>query len=209
MGDKIRVTYNFAPSFCLFVPTFAANYLNKNYGKDTFDLAELDLHNKGIEHDASLTREDYALVPDQGVPHIPFVEELLASATGKDKEGHPILTSKDLAAYSSKRRVDARNSNPEFYKLDFPHKMFGSSNSATLLTIFGGRVPDIRSILIDERIPDKWESRVRSRFGLTFAKFNFTVLPLECSISEKKYRAKLALQQSVTTSQEALNAPQA
>lgn len=30
--------------------------LNKNYGTDIFDLAELDLHN-GIEHDASLTRE--------------------------------------------------------------------------------------------------------------------------------------------------------
>ena len=57
MGDKIRVTYNFAPSFCVFVPSFAAGYLNKNYGKDTFDLAQLDLHNKGIEHDASLTRK--------------------------------------------------------------------------------------------------------------------------------------------------------
>jgi hypothetical protein len=29
--------------------------LKKNYKRDTFDLAELDLHN-GIEHDASLTR---------------------------------------------------------------------------------------------------------------------------------------------------------
>ena len=57
MGDKVRSTYNFAPSFCFFVPNFAANGLNKSYGKDTFDLAELDLHNKGIEHDASLTRK--------------------------------------------------------------------------------------------------------------------------------------------------------
>jgi hypothetical protein len=144
MGAKIRVTYNFAPSFCFFVPNFAANMLNKNYGKDTFDLAELDLHN-GIEHDASLTRkfhldtyrlddddlftitgEDSALVPDQGKPHLQFVKELLASATGKDKEGNLILTSKDLAAYSSKRRVDARASNPEF-TLDLFHKIFGSS----------------------------------------------------------------------------------
>jgi hypothetical protein len=78
-----------------------------------------------------------------------------------------------------------------------------------LLTIFGGRIDDIRSILMDERIPDGWESRVRSRYGLTFAKFNFTVLPLEFSINEKKYSAKMKLQQSVTTSQEALNAPQA
>ena len=79
-----------------------------------------------------------------------------------------------------------------------------------MLTIFGGRVGDLRSILIDERIPGGWESRVRNRWGLTFAKFNLlTVLPLELSISERKYRrAKLASQQP-ETSQEALNAPQA
>ena len=75
---------------------------------------------------ASPPGEDSALVPDQGRPHIPFVNELLANATGKDKEGNPILTSKDLAAYSSKRRVDARATNSA-YTLDFSHKLFGSS----------------------------------------------------------------------------------
>ena len=70
--------------------------------------------------------EDCALVPSQGSPHHKFVEELLASATGKDKEGNPVLTSKDLAAYSAKRRVDARASNPEF-TLDFAHKVVGSA----------------------------------------------------------------------------------
>jgi len=207
MGAKIRVTYNFAPSFCFFVPNFAANYLNKSYGKDTFDLADLDLHSEsGIEHDASLTREDAALVSNQGKPHIPFVDELLASASGKDKEGNPLLTSKDLAAYSSKRRVDARASNPE-YTLSTFHKLFGSSNSATMLTIFGGRVHDLQSILIEERIPEGWESRVRSRWGLTFASFNLIVFPLEFSINEKKYRAKLASEasQRPEESQEALN----
>ena len=73
-----------------------------------------------------LPGEDAALVSYQGAPHNKFVEELLASASGKDKEGNPILTLKDLAAYSSKRRVDARDSNPE-YTLDFNHKLFGSS----------------------------------------------------------------------------------
>lgn len=205
LGAAIRATYNFAPTFCFFVPNFAANYLNKSYGKDTFDLAELDLHSEsGIEHDASLTREDAALVPNQGKPHIPFVDELLASVTGKDKEGNPMLTLKDLAAYSSKRRVDARASNPEFTLSTF-HKLFGSANSATLLTTFGGRVHDIQSVLIEERIPDGWESRVRSRWGLTFGSFNLVVFPLEFSISEKKYRAKLASQQHPEESQEALN----
>ena len=151
MGAKIRVTYNFAPSFCFFVPNYAAYMLKKNYSKDTFDLSELNLHNSpGIEHDASLTRrfhlnaymtsqicmmtliyiftgQDTFIEPNQAKPHIPFVEELLASATGKDKRGNLLLTSKDLAAYSSKRRVDAHKSNPVHYKLDLFHKLFGSS----------------------------------------------------------------------------------
>lgn len=55
MNQKVRETYNFAPSFCFFVPNYAANMLKKDYNKDTFDLSELDVHN-GIEHDASLTR---------------------------------------------------------------------------------------------------------------------------------------------------------
>jgi Peroxidase, family 2 len=146
MGAKVRVTYNFASTFCFFVPNFAANMLSKSYGKDTFDLAELDLHNEtAIEHDASLTRKSYlntyhhsqilmmlstgqdkGIVDSQAKPHIPFVDELLASATGKDSEGNPILTLKDLAAYSSKRRVDARATNPEFTLNTF-HKLFGSS----------------------------------------------------------------------------------
>ena len=76
-----------------------------------------------------------------------------------------------------------------------------------MLTIFGGRVRDLKSFLIEEKLPEGWESRVRSRWGLTFAKFNLTVIPLEFSTSEKKYRTKQALKQS-ETSQEALNAAQ-
>lgn len=76
-----------------------------------------------------------------------------------------------------------------------------------MLTIFGGRVFDIKSFLIDERIPDGWESRARNRWGLTIFKFNWTTIPLELSINEKKYRAKRALQKA-ETSQEALNPPQ-
>ena len=56
LNHHIRATYNFSPTFCSFVPHFAARMLKKDYSKDTFDLEELDLHN-GIEHDASLVRE--------------------------------------------------------------------------------------------------------------------------------------------------------
>ncbi|KAF8173711.1 Chloroperoxidase [Pholiota molesta] len=163
-GAKIRSTYNFASSFCFF----------RNYRKDTFDLADLDLHN-GIEHDASLTREDSALVPSQAKPHVPFIKELLDSASGKDKEGNVLLTQKDLSDYSAKRRVDAHATNPDFTLSTF-HKVFGSSNSSTLITIFGGRVDDLESILIEERLPDGWESRIRKRLGLTMTVFNATVL---------------------------------
>jgi hypothetical protein len=62
MGRLIRTTYNFSPSFCYFVPNYAAKMLKKDYGKDLFDLEELSLHN-GIEHDASLCRKLMALAP--------------------------------------------------------------------------------------------------------------------------------------------------
>ena len=76
-----------------------------------------------------------------------------------------------------------------------------------MLTVFGGRVCDLKSFLVEEKLPEKWESRVRSRWGMTFAKFNLTVLPLEFSVSEKKYGAKQALKKSETP-QDALYAAQ-
>lgn len=56
MSKACHEVYNFSSTFSLFVPNFAAEYLKKSYKKDTFDLAELDLHN-AIEHDGSLIRE--------------------------------------------------------------------------------------------------------------------------------------------------------
>jgi len=182
MGDKIQATYNFAPTFCRFVPGFAADMLHKDYHKDTFDLAEISLHN-GIEHDASLTRQDIKYNPDQGKPYLPYINELLDSASGKDAQGNKLLTIADLSRYSGKRRSDARATNPDF-TLDTPHKIFGSSNSSTMLTIFGGRIADLEPLLREERIPDGWEPRVRARRGLTFATFNRTVFKVERGIKE-------------------------
>jgi len=109
----------------------------------------------------------------------------------------PYSQKKDLSDYSAKRRVDAQATNPNF-SLDLFHKMFGSSNSSTLLAIFGGRVKDVESILVEERIPDGWESRIMKPYGLTFATFNTFVLPLEFGIDEKKYRAKVAAESKAT-----------
>ncbi|KAJ7911850.1 Chloroperoxidase [Mycena leptocephala] len=183
MTAAVRTSFNFAQTFCIFVPTFMAGVLLKNYKTDSCDLADVSLHN-GIEHDASLTRQDYKYDPDQGKPYLPFIEDLLASATGKDQDGNRILTEADLSRYSGKRRAEARATNPDF-TLDKFHKLFGSSNSSTLLTIFGGKVADLEPFLTEERIPEGWEPRVRGRKGLTFLTFNRTVLKVEGAIKEE------------------------
>ena len=45
LNTKVRQTFNFAPSFCFFVPKFSANFLNRSYWTGQFDLEELNLHN--------------------------------------------------------------------------------------------------------------------------------------------------------------------
>jgi hypothetical protein len=60
-------------------------------------------------------------------------------------------------------------------------------SSSTMLTIFGGRVDDLTVMLREERFPDKWESRILNRYGLTGMQFNGTVLPVERAVDEKKY----------------------
>ncbi|KAJ7491870.1 Chloroperoxidase [Mycena galericulata] len=186
LDHHVRDTYNFAPTFPTFTALFVAQYLNRDYNTDTCDLAEIGLHNAGIEHDASLLRQDVKFDADQGTPYLPFIDELLASASGKDADGNPLLTVADLSRYSAKRRAEARATNPDFV-LDKQHKMFASSNCATLATLFGGRVADLTPFLREERFPDGWESRVRSRMGMTFLALNFTVFKLERGIKEEDY----------------------
>ena len=74
--------------------------------------------------------------------------------------------------------------------------MFASSAS-TLLTIFGGRVKDLETILLEERFPDGWESRVRRWFGLTLAQINLSkVMWVEIGINEKRYIRERAAAQA-------------
>lgn len=56
-----------------------------------------------------------------------------------------------------------------------------------MLIIFDGKVDDLESILVEERIPDGWEPKLRSRKGLTLLTFNKTVLKVELGTDEKKY----------------------
>lgn len=127
LNTTVRQTFNFAPSFCFFVPKFSANFLSRSYFDDKFDLADLSMHSeKAIEHDASLTRQDAALAPDQGVPDQELVDDLLNVATGKNEDGSPRMTIPDLSRALSKRRADARKSN-RAYTESFFHNLFGSA----------------------------------------------------------------------------------
>ncbi|KAL7284618.1 hypothetical protein ACG7TL_001913 [Trametes sanguinea] len=180
LGAAIRKVYNFSPTFCFFVPNYMANLLTRNYRTNRLDLADIDVHNC-IEHDASLTRVDSYEEPDQSKIATVLIEELLRSGTGPGGD----LTPDDISRLLGKRRVESKKRNPK-YSLAFNHKMFGSSNGANLLTIFGGRIQDLRPFLLEERLPDGWEPRVRHRMGLTILEFNSTVaLPVELSIKEE------------------------
>ncbi|EKD18844.1 uncharacterized protein L3040_004103 [Drepanopeziza brunnea f. sp. 'multigermtubi'] len=177
LNTAVRQSFNFAPSFCFFVPRFAADFLGRSYWTDSFDLAELSQHN-AIEHDASLTRQDVALEPDQAAPDLALVAALLGGATGVTPGGGKVLTKADLSRALARRRLSCRAMNREYSESLF-HTLFGSANSSTMLTIFGGRVEDLTPMLTEERFADGWEPRVSSRFGLTMARFNGTVIPVE------------------------------
>jgi hypothetical protein len=67
LAQKVQATYNMAPTFCVYLSKFIANFMGKDYSKGAFDLKELDQHNK-IEHDGSLIRTStasYDFSPDQ------------------------------------------------------------------------------------------------------------------------------------------------
>lgn len=124
-------------------------------------------------------------MPDQGKPDQELVRWLLEGATGKGPNGEKLLTKADLSKALSKRRIEARKENPQYSESLF-HNMFGSANSSTMLTIFGGRVDDLVPMLTEERFADNWEPRITSHYGLTMAEFNKTVLPVELGVDTKR-----------------------
>ena len=60
LSQVVRDNYNFAPTFCWFVPNKIAGILGRDYQTGVFDLSDIDVHN-GIEHDASFTSK-YPLI---------------------------------------------------------------------------------------------------------------------------------------------------
>ncbi|KAF8497381.1 Cloroperoxidase [Russula emetica] len=81
ISAQLNATYNFSPSFCLYVPRKMAKILNRSYKTGRFDLSDINVHN-GIEHDASLFRRDTAEQFDQGMPDPALVAAFIRSATG-------------------------------------------------------------------------------------------------------------------------------
>lgn len=69
---------------------------------------------------------DTAIESDQSKPRSDLVQELLSSATGKDKDGTPKLTFEDLSRFIAKRRADSKASNPE-YTASLLHSAAGST----------------------------------------------------------------------------------
>lgn len=58
-------------------------------------------------------------------------------------------------------------------------------SSSTLLTLFGGRLEDIKPFILEERIPDGWQPRIANPMGLTITEFNKTVLQVELGVEEE------------------------
>ncbi|EPT01972.1 hypothetical protein FOMPIDRAFT_1048262 [Fomitopsis schrenkii] len=177
-NNRCRETFNFSPTFSFYVPHYAATMLERNYWTDTFDLADISAQLHRARR-VPLPCDTY-LHADQGKPAPRLIKEFLESATGPDNT----LTKGDVSRMLSKRRAESKRANG-LYSQAMVHKIFGSSNAATLLTICGGRVKDLYPMLLEERIPDGWQPRVRNPGGLTLTTFQFTVLPVELGIKEE------------------------
>ncbi|EMD37165.1 heme-thiolate peroxidase [Gelatoporia subvermispora B] len=175
----IRHTYNFAPTFSKLLPLYASQMLCRDYKTGTFDLADVAAHN-GIEHDASLTRDDAAHTINQSSSQHALALELLTGGTGTCGD----LTPADFSRFTSERRAHSRRANAQ-YTMSTIHRLFASANSAIMMTTFEGRVKDLNPWLIDERIPEGWEPRVRDRMGLTLTKLNLTATRIELGVEEE------------------------
>jgi len=175
----IRHTYNFAPTFALVLPLYAAQLLGRSFLTDKFDLSDVAGHN-GIEHDASLTRDDAAHTINQSSSQQELTKALLDSASGPDGD----LTAADFSRCTSARREHSRKTNKQ-YTMSTIHRVFASANSAIMMTTFEGRVKDLAPWLLEERIPDGWEPCVRDNMGLTLTKLNVTTAQIELGVEEE------------------------
>ncbi|KAH8990856.1 Cloroperoxidase [Lactarius akahatsu] len=121
-------------------------------------------------------------LPSKESPYFDIAAHV-AKATA-DFDANRTFTATDLSRRLSERRREAKANNGQ-YSQDTGHKIVGSANGSTLLTIFGGRLDDIHTFLTEERFPEGWESRIRDQMGLTLLAFNRIVFQVELGIDEE------------------------
>ncbi|KAF8338995.1 Chloroperoxidase [Cantharellus anzutake] len=169
LAEALEKTWNLGAPFC----RDTCNSVGKLFKKDAIDLSDLAKHNI-IEHDSSLLRSDAFFSPDQTVPDKQLIERLLGSATGPVAPEYPEgqVTPADLGKALSLRIAESKRNNPQF-SLNILHSFFGYSNASVFYEILGGDVKTSRIILEEEKIPDGYESFMRSRKGLTMKKQYF------------------------------------
>ncbi|RPD61709.1 Cloroperoxidase [Lentinus tigrinus ALCF2SS1-7] len=179
LHTAIKNTYNISAPFSHFLPRGAAQLLDRDLAHDSFDLSDVSVHNM-IEHDASFCRDEIYRDVTQANIASSVLEGMLSSATGAGGR----LTASDMSRFLGKRRVQCRNDNPQF-SLSLGQKFIGSTNAAFILKVFGGIVEDLRAFLLEERLPEGWEPRVRHRAGLTMTEINLTIGQVEFGVEEE------------------------
>jgi len=184
LGQAIQETYNLAPTICIQVPWFTAKVLFNGRGyNDLMTLDDLNAHG-GIEHDASYTRADTKWQPDQGVPDPAIIRGLYETAGFDIDNLKPTDTFKisDFANYLAYRRAHSKVFNGQ-YLMPLNGKVFGCANSGIAYDVFGGNAADLKTWFLEERMPDNWEPRLRTRFGFTIAQLNLRALQIETGIA--------------------------
>ncbi|KAJ1549131.1 hypothetical protein HK405_009361 [Cladochytrium tenue] len=153
LGDVIRVlesdTIGYPSMISFLHPMFVGLWVKFNPNKNV-DLEAFDV----FDHDASLTRQDFALTGHRGVDK-ELVAQLLAQANGKG-----YLDYDDLARARQLRYAQSKAANPKFH-FSLIERFMAMLESITLMEIIGenGRLPvDItRDFLLHERLPLKWK----------------------------------------------------
>ncbi|GLE00110.1 hypothetical protein PINS_up008837 [Pythium insidiosum] len=124
-----------------------------------FDLSALCQRQLG-EHDVSLLREDAALQHDQSQQHAGLVQQLDALCDGKTE-----LSRTDLVAFHVRRLRDCKAQNKAF-EFTAGQQFAAHGEIALILSIFGNgttaKTADLRTFLVDERLPTAYERPTRS-----------------------------------------------
>ncbi|CAE6461130.1 unnamed protein product [Rhizoctonia solani] len=184
LGEAWQKAYNLAPTLCKQVPWLTAKVLFA--GRDwneKMTLDDLNAHG-AIEHDASYTRADIKWQHDQAIPDREIIQGLYENAGLDINNLNPTdkFTLEDFSNYLAYRRAHSKVFNGQ-YLMNKNGKTFGTINSAMAHIAFGGNAADLRTWLLEERIPKGWEPKDRSYYGVTIKKLNGVSSQIEKGIS--------------------------